>query len=122
MEGSVVTVVLFAALLHATWNALVKAGPDKYLTTVLVACGAGLVSLPLLLVLPAAVTVPAAASWPWLVASACCQVIYYRLLAAAYRHGDMSQAYPLMRGVAPLLVALASWPLLGERLHLGQDL
>jgi drug/metabolite transporter (DMT)-like permease len=48
-------------------------------------------------------------------------VIYYRLLAAAYHHGDMSQAYPLMRGAAPLLVALASVPLLGERLHWRQD-
>lgn len=118
MEGSVASVVLFAALLHACWNALVKAGPDKYLTTLLVACGAGLVSLPLL---PFA-AMPARASWPWLLASACCQVIYYRLLAAAYRHGDMSQAYPLMRGAAPLLVALASVPLLGERLHWRQDL
>nr|WP_255583786.1 DMT family transporter [Duganella sp. sic0402] len=109
---------MFAALLHATWNALVKAGPDKYLTTLLVACGAGLVSLPLL----PFVAAPASASWPWLAASACCQVIYYRLLAAAYQHGDMSQAYPLMRGAAPLLVALASVPLLGERLHWRQDL
>lgn len=118
MESHVVTIVLLAALLHASWNALVKAGPDKYLTTLLVACGAGLVSLPLL----PFVAMPQADSWPWLVASACCQVIYYRLLAAAYRHGDMSQAYPLMRGAAPLLVALASVPLLGERLHLRQDI
>jgi drug/metabolite transporter (DMT)-like permease len=118
MDGSVVSVVLFAALLHATWNALVKAGPDKYLTTLLVACGAGLVSLPLL---PFAAA-PHADSWPWLIASACCQMIYYRLLAAAYQHGDMSQAYPLMRGAAPLLVALASVPLLGERLHWRQDI
>jgi len=118
MEGSVVTIVLLAALLHASWNALVKAGPDKYLTTLLVACGAGAVSLPLL---PFA-AMPHAASWPWLTASACCQVIYYRLLAAAYKHGDMSQAYPLMRGAAPLLVTLASVPLLGERLHWRQDI
>lgn len=117
MEGSVVTIVLLAALLHASWNALVKAGPDKYLTTVLVACGAGMVSLPLLPFFAK----PHDDSWPWLIASACCQVIYYRLLAAAYHHGDMSQAYPLMRGAAPLLVALASVPLLGERLHWRQD-
>jgi uncharacterized membrane protein len=118
VEGSVVTIVLLAALLHASWNALVKAGRDKYLSSLLVACGAGLVSLPLLPLVAA----PAPQSWPWLLASACCQVIYYRLLAAAYKHGDMSQAYPLMRGAAPLLVALASVPLLGERLHPRQDL
>jgi drug/metabolite transporter (DMT)-like permease len=118
MQAHVVTVVLLAALLHAAWNALVKAGPDKYLTTMLVACGAALISLPLLPLVAA----PQPASWPWLAASACCQVLYYMLLAAAYRHGDMSQAYPLMRGTAPLLVALASLPLLGERLHLAQDI
>jgi drug/metabolite transporter (DMT)-like permease len=118
VDGTVVSIVLFAALLHAAWNALVKAGPDKYLSALLVACGAGLVSLPLLPLVAA----PLPASWPWLAASACCQVLYYRLLAAAYHHGDMSQAYPLMRGAAPLLVALASVPLLGERLHWRQDL
>jgi len=118
MPAHVVMVVLFAALLHAGWNALVKAGPDKYLSTMLVACGAALVALPLLPFTAA----PLPASWPWLAASACCQVAYYMLLAAAYRHGDMSQAYPLMRGTAPLLVALASLPLLGERLHPAQDI
>lgn len=116
MSGPIVTVVLFAALLHASWNALVKAGPDKFLSTVLVVAGAALISAPLLALLPA----PLAASWPWLAASACCQVVYYLLLAAAYRHGDMSQAYPLMRGTAPLLVALASVPLLHERLGVQQ--
>jgi drug/metabolite transporter (DMT)-like permease len=116
MSGLIVTVVLFAALLHASWNALLKAGPDKFLSTVLVVAGAALIAAPLLPLLPA----PLAASWPWLAASASCQVIYYLLLAAAYRHGDMSQAYPLMRGTAPLLVALASVPMLHERLGVQQ--
>lgn len=116
MSGQVVALILLAALLHAGWNALVKAGPDKFLSATLVAGGAALVSLPLLPLLAQ----PLPASWPWMAASACCQVLYNVLLAAAYRHGDMSQAYPLMRGVAPLLVALASLPLLGERLGPAQ--
>ncbi|TWI65233.1 putative membrane protein [Pseudoduganella lurida] len=116
MSGPTIAVVLLAALLHATWNALVKAGPDKLLSTVVVTSGAGLLAVPLL---PFA-GMPAPASWPWLAASAVCQVVYYRLLALAYRHGDMSQAYPLMRGTAPLLVVLASGPLLGEVPSAGQ--
>ena len=116
MSGTVVAVVLFAALLHASWNAIVKSGKDTFLTTVLVSVGAALISLA---VLPF-VDAPAAASWPYLAASAVAQLAYYSLLAAAYRAGDMSHAYPLMRGSAPLIVALASWPLIGERLSLMQ--
>ncbi len=112
MSGLVVAVVLFAALLHASWNAIVKSGKDTFLTTVLVSVGAALISLA---VLPF-VHAPAPASWPWLAASAVAQLAYYSLLAAAYKAGDMSHAYPLMRGSAPLIVALASWPLIGERL------
>ncbi|PHV14307.1 EamA family transporter [Janthinobacterium sp. BJB1] len=112
MSGLVVAVVLFAALLHASWNAIVKSGKDTFLTTVLVSVGAALISLAIL----PFVNTPAPASWPWLAASAVAQLAYYSLLAAAYKAGDMSHAYPLMRGSAPLLVALASWPLIGERL------
>ena len=112
MSGLVVAVVLFAALLHASWNAIIKSGKDTFLSTVLVSVGAALISLA---VLPF-VEAPAPASWPYLAASAVAQLAYYSLLAAAYQAGDMSHAYPLMRGSAPLLVALASWPLIGERL------
>ncbi|KQZ26859.1 EamA family transporter [Duganella sp. Root1480D1] len=116
MAPSVVAIVLCGALLHAGWNALVKKGRDPFLSSVLVASGAGLISLPLLPFLAQ----PAAASWPYALASTIIHYAYYGLLAAAYRHGDMSHAYPLMRGSAPLLVALASVPLLGEHLSLTQ--
>ncbi|PHV25898.1 EamA family transporter [Janthinobacterium sp. BJB426] len=116
MSGLVVAVVLFAALLHASWNAIVKSGKDTFLSTVLVSVGAALISLA---VLPF-VHAPAPASWPYLAASAVAQLAYYSLLAAAYKAGDMSHAYPLMRGSAPLIVALASWPLIGERLSAMQ--
>lgn len=112
MSTVTLLVVLFAALLHAAWNALVKAGPDKRLSATVVTAGAALVALPLL----PFVAAPAPASWPWLAASACLQVAYYLLLAQAYRLGDMGKTYPLMRGAAPLFVALASGPLLGEPL------
>jgi len=116
MAPSVVAIVLCGALLHASWNALVKKGRDPFLSSVLVASGAGLISLPLLPFL----TQPAAASWPYALASTLIHYAYYGLLAAAYRHGDMSHAYPLMRGSAPLLVAVSSVPLLGEHLSVTQ--
>jgi drug/metabolite transporter (DMT)-like permease len=91
---------------------MVKSRTDTFLVTVLVAGGAGVLSALGLLLLPA----PDAASWPYIAASTAVQLAYYALLVAAYRNGDMSHAYPLMRGSAPLLVALASGPLIGERL------
>ncbi|UTY59979.1 EamA family transporter [Massilia sp. erpn] len=118
MSPTVVALVLLAAFLHAGWNALVKAGKDAFLTSVLVASGAALISLAALPFLPA----PAPASLPYVLASTLIHFLYYGLLAAAYRHGDMSLAYPLMRGSAPLMVAIASRPLLGEVLNPQQYL
>lgn len=112
MPLSVFAIVLFAALLHAGWNAIVKGAPDKLLTTILVAASAAVISSVALPFLPQ----PARASWPFLAASAVLQVGYYLLVARAYRGADMSQAYPLMRGTAPLIVALVSRFWLGEHL------
>lgn len=116
MSTLVVCVVLFGALMHASWNALVKSRPDIFLVTVLVAGGGGLLSAIALPFLPA----PAQESWMYIAVSTVTQLAYYSLLVAAYRDGDMSHAYPLMRGSAPLLVALASGPVLGERLGVAQ--
>lgn len=104
-------VVLLAAALHASWNAIVKGARDTGLATVTVAGSATLISA---LLLPFFAP-PAPASWPFLVASTCCQIGYYGMLAATYRAADMSRAYPVMRGAAPLLVAMASGMLFAER-------
>lgn len=104
--------VLFGALLHASWNAIVKSGADKTLDTIFVACAAALVSAAALPFLP----MPAPQSWPWLAVSAIVQLAYYALVAAAYRTGDMSHVYPVMRGTAPMLTALVAAVLLAERL------
>lgn len=112
MPLSVFAAVMLGAALHASWNAIVKAGGDKLLTTVLVATGSALIALPFLFLLPA----PAPASWPFLAASTVAQVVYFALVAGAYGATDMSLAYPLMRGSAPVLVALAGTLVLGERI------
>jgi drug/metabolite transporter (DMT)-like permease len=99
---TVLAAVLFAALLHASWNALLKSGTDVLLDTGAIVAGTALVAAPFLLVLP----LPAPASWPCIVASALIHLAYYWLMINAYRTGDLSLVYPLMRGTAPLITAV----------------
>jgi drug/metabolite transporter (DMT)-like permease len=112
MPNDAVLAVLFGALLHASWNAAIKSGRNTFFDTVLVAAGAGLIAAVALPFLPS----PAPESLPYLVASSALQIVYFVLVAAAYRTADMSYAYPLMRGTAPLIVAAASGALIGESL------
>ena len=114
MSATVFGIILFAALCHATWNAIVKGAPDKFMAAMLVAAVAAVIAAVALPFLPQ----PASASWPYLAASVVIHFAYYALVAAAYRSADMSQAYPLMRGSAPLLVAVAGAVWLGENLPL----
>lgn len=108
----VVLAVMLGALLHALWNALVKSSTDKALDTALIHLTGSVIALPLVLL----VGWPPAAAWPFLAASLVLHVAYYATLAGAYQHGDLGLTYPLMRGSAPLLVALSSAVLLGETL------
>lgn len=116
MPGAVVAIVLAAAVLHVTWNTLVKISADGYLATVLIAAAGAVLCGVVLPFLPAM----HAAAWLNVAGSVVAQSIYYPLVAAAYRAGDMSQTYPLMRGTAPLIVALLAGPLIGERLGAAQ--
>jgi drug/metabolite transporter (DMT)-like permease len=106
--------VLGAGLLHAGWNALLKSAPggDALLDTATVVAGSGawgLVVLPL-------VGLPGASAWKFMIVSTFIHWAYYVTLAHAYRTGDLSFAYPLMRGAAPLIAAvlgivfLREWP------------
>jgi drug/metabolite transporter (DMT)-like permease len=107
--------VLLAALMHAAWNAIVKSSPDKQLDTVLVTAGAAGVSVLSLFFLP----LPAPQSWGYLAASALIHVAYFAFVAAAYRTGELSYVYPVMRGSAPLLTAIVAGILLAEPLGIG---
>ena len=112
---SVYLVVLFAAALHASWNAIVKGGTDKLLSTVLLTAWGALLAVVLLPWLPQ----PAPSSWPYLAVSTVLQVAYFALVARVYHLADMSQTYPIMRGTAPLLVALVSVIWLDDHLPHG---
>ncbi|HKX41749.1 MAG TPA: EamA family transporter [Burkholderiaceae bacterium] len=106
----VVLAVLFGALLHASWNALIKSGHDKALDTALVHFLGAVVALPFALWLGA----PPSRAWPFIAGSLVIHIGYYVALVGAYRHGELGLTYPIMRGFAPLLVALASGVFIGE--------
>ncbi|WP_419794567.1 DMT family transporter [Pseudomonas palleroniana] len=112
MSLDVFAIILLGAALHATWNAVVKGGADKLLTTCMIASVASLIALTTVPFLEP----PARGSWPFIGASVVFQVLYFALIASTYRVADMSQTYPIMRGTAPLLVATVSVLLLSEAL------
>jgi phosphonate utilization associated putative membrane protein len=108
----VVLAVLFGAFLHASWNALVKSSTDKALDTALLNLLASFMAIPLV----AWFGWPPVQAWPFIAASIVIHIGYYVALSGAYRHGDLGLTYPLMRGSAPLLVALSASVTLGETL------
>jgi len=108
-------IVLFAAALHATWNALVRASSHKFQDTVLIVLGAGVWTAFLLPLVP----IPAVESWPYLAASVLIHVAYFALVAFSYQSGELSFVYPLMRGSAPALTAVAGALLINESPSLG---
>ncbi len=107
--------VLGGAFLHASWNIIAKAGRDKRDEIATMLIGGALLACVMLAVLPW----PAMRSLPFMMASGVVHLAYFGLLAAAYEAGDLSLAYPLMRGVPPLLVTAASAIFLSERLAAG---
>lgn len=106
----IVLAVLLGAALHASWNVLVKSAGDKTVDTALVHFLGALVAVPLLLW----VGLPRVEAAPYIAASLVIHIGYYVALAGAYEHGELGMTYPIMRGLAPLLVALGSGSLLGE--------
>jgi drug/metabolite transporter (DMT)-like permease len=112
MSLTVLIVVLFAALLHASWNFLVKNTDDKHLSMSAVVLGHTPFALTALLFAP----LPRLESLPYLFSGVVLHVGYQLFLMGSYRVGDLSQVYPLARGSAPLIVAGVSVALLGTPL------
>ena len=112
LSAPVVAVVLVAAILHAGWNVAVRAGSDRRRESALLLGGGLVIGVVLLPFLP----VPPPASWPYLLFSSVLNGVFFIMIAEAYAHGGVALAYPLMRGVAPMITLLGSWLLLGEAL------
>ncbi|MDZ7824562.1 MAG: hypothetical protein U5K75_11365 [Ahrensia sp.] len=109
MTTTVFLAVLFAAVLHAVWNALLKHGDDKFLGMTGVMIG----HTPLAIAAAAYCPLPEPASYPYIIASMVLHLGYQMFLLTSYRFGDLTQVYPIARGTAPLIVAGASIAFLG---------
>ena len=110
LSSGVLAAVLCAAALHALWNSLVKSAGDKFLSSAVVALWCGAAAVVAALVLPR----PASAAFPFIVASALIHIVYFILVGLLYRTADLSVAYPIMRGLAPLIAAIIALVTLGE--------
>lgn len=104
MPIEAVAAALSSALIHASWNALLKSGRDRLSDTIFVALG----WLVLALILITMTGLPPAAAWPYIVASGIVHLLYWMALIKGYDAGDLSHVYTLSRGSAPALVALGS--------------
>ncbi|MEX2205226.1 MAG: EamA family transporter [Myxococcota bacterium] len=102
LDPVVTALVLLAAVMHAGWNAVTKSSPDRTLTLGLVLGTSAVFGLVACWFVP----IPAPASHPFLLVSACFHLLYQIFLLQAYRFGDLSHVYPIARGLAPVLVAL----------------
>lgn len=109
MSLGVFLAILFAAALHATWNAIVKGGADKTLAMGAVILG----HIPIALLMLPFVPLPSVETWPYLAAGIALHMGYQLFLIQSYRFGDLTQVYPIARGVAPLIVAFVSLTFLG---------
>ena len=114
MSFGIALIILFAAFLHALWNAIVKGAGDRTIVLGLVAAGHVLPGIALV----ALSASPSAAAIPYIIASTVIHWGYYALLSIAYRTGDLSIVYPIARGLAPILIAVGALFWVGEELPL----
>jgi drug/metabolite transporter (DMT)-like permease len=111
----VLLLLITAAMLHTSWNLLVKRAREKQIFTWWALVVGSVCFAPLLLFGPA---LPPDI-WPYVAASALAEAIYYVALLRAYSLGDFSLVYPLARGAAPAFLALWAALFLGERPSAG---
>jgi drug/metabolite transporter (DMT)-like permease len=108
----IVGLLLASALLHASWNVLLRSGADRLWSITVMSLVSGAVAAVAVFFLP----LPAPPSWAFALGSGLLQIGYCVFLVWAYEHGELGQVYPIARGAAPLLVALGAALFAGERL------
>jgi drug/metabolite transporter (DMT)-like permease len=110
VSALVTALVLCAALLHASWNAILRGGSDRYWSIVVICATSVVVALPVVALSP----LPARGAWPFLAISTILQDLSCLLLVRGYRDGDLAQVYPIARGSSPLMVTLGAVIVAGE--------
>ncbi len=122
MTALAIALALAAAVLHGTWNVLIKVSGDPMETFRRATIVAALVTTPITIaawLITGRPGLPPAAAGLAAV-SAVLELAYLFLLSSAYQRGELSVVYPIARGSAPLLAVVAGLGLLGERLAPGQ--
>jgi drug/metabolite transporter (DMT)-like permease len=112
LSSVVFITVITAALVHASWNTLVKASTDKTLAMGAIVIG----HVPIAVIILPFATIPDSKSIPYLVTGIVLHFGYQLFLLKSYEHGDLTKVYPIARGTAPLLVGLFSLIFLGVEL------
>lgn len=110
MTLTVTALLLLAALVHASWNAFIKGARDPVAMASLIYGSEALLMVPALFFVPP----PPQSIWLLLAVHVVLHIIYKIALVSMYIHGELSQVYPVTRGVAPLLVTLLAIPAAGE--------
>ena len=116
MSTTVIALALFAAILHAGWNAFLRTGTDRLWTVTVMSFSSTLIAIPMALFH----ALPATGAWLYIALSAGLQVGYSVFLVAAYRYGELGQVYPVVRGSVPLLVTLGGFLLAGQQLTMPE--
>ena len=118
MDPIVFVLVVGAAVLHVTWNILLKSAGDPLRAAAVGMATAAAVVCPIALVAWLVIGRPAIPNETLVlsVVSGALEAVYFAFLAAAYRRGDLSLVYPLARGSAPLLAVAIGVVVLNERL------
>ncbi len=112
MESIVFIVVLAAAVMHATWNALVKVSGDRLFSMAVMMITHTVIAAPFVFYFG----LPDPDAWIWIGLSVVIHLFYYFGVIYQYRYGDLSYVYPMSRGSAPLLVCLIAYLYIGESL------
>ncbi|MBE9476035.1 MAG: EamA family transporter [Proteobacteria bacterium] len=116
MGVGVFLAVLFAAFLHAAWNAVIKSGTNKLQGMVLLSIAHAFIGLAMVIAFP----VPDPAAFVWLAISVVLHLIYKTFLTLAYQKGDLSRVYPISRGTAPVMVLIVSLLFLNDEFSAWQ--
>jgi drug/metabolite transporter (DMT)-like permease len=116
LSFAILLAVLGSAFLHALWNALIKTGTSRLGAMIILSIG----EVPIGLAVASLRPLPAPEVWKWVLMAGCAHFFYKFFLTYAYERGDLSRVYPIARGAAPLIVALAGSVLLNDHLTLHE--
>jgi drug/metabolite transporter (DMT)-like permease len=101
-----------SAVASSSFHALLKSGGDK----LVVQAWSSLVGLMLALPFVLWVGAPERIFWTWLFVGWVLHSIYYLVLVWSYTASDYSVAFPIARGVTPILTAVLGIALLGDNM------